>query len=186
VSRRLLAQVPLKLMVGSAGFMLHIALALVAAVVLAASVRGTAAVVAASCLASVVISAALYANVGRNRAHRRLAAAVSIPFGLTLGFLPMGLRLALVEVVPALESDAAAMLVASFVGSLGIGVFFTTAAVLGLEHEQAFTVLSHPGFKQFVRMCVHPTGRIEAWIIGKDDPLGPGEATLVDRFEWGR
>jgi len=35
-----------------------------------------------------------------------------------------------------------------------------------------------------VRLCVHPSGRVEGFVIGKDDPLGEGGPVLVDRFEW--
>jgi hypothetical protein len=66
-----------------------------------------------------------------------------------------------------------------------VGLFFTTITLLGLEHQQAFAVLSHPGFKHFVRLCVHPDGRVEAFAIGKDDPVGPGDAVMIERFEWG-
>ena len=57
-------------------------------------------------------------------------------------------------------------------------------AVFGLEHQQAFTVLGHPGFKHFVRLCVHPDGRVEGWTIGKDDMLADSAPLLIDRFEW--
>ena len=65
-----------------------------------------------------------------------------------------------------------------------LGFFFVVRALLGLEHQQAFAILSHPGFKHFVRLCIHPDGRIEAWTLGKDDPIGPGEAKQIDRFTW--
>jgi len=45
-------------------------------------------------------------------------------------------------------------------------------------------VLAHPGFKHFVRMCVHTDGKIEAWTIGKDDALASGDAVEIDRFRW--
>ena len=44
--------------------------------------------------------------------------------------------------------------------------------------------LGHPGFRHFVRLCVHPSGRIEGFVIAKDDPLGKGSPVLVDRFVW--
>jgi hypothetical protein len=55
---------------------------------------------------------------------------------------------------------------------------------VGLEHHQGFAALGHPGFRHFVRLCVDPSGRIEAFVIGKDDPLGEGPPVLVDRFAW--
>jgi hypothetical protein len=64
------------------------------------------------------------------------------------------------------------------------GVYLMLLAVFGLEHQQAFTVLGHPGFKHFVRLCVHPDGRVEGWTIGKDDMLADGEPRMIDRFVW--
>ena len=52
-----------------------------------------------------------------------------------------------------------------------------------LEHQQAFTVLGHTGFKHFVRLCIHPDGKVESYAIGKDDPLAPAAPTLLDRFD---
>ena len=63
-------------------------------------------------------------------------------------------------------------------------IYLTLLMLLGLEHQQAFTVLGHPGYKHFVRLCVHPNGRVEAWTIGKDDVFAEGEPLLVDRFDW--
>jgi hypothetical protein len=183
-SRRLVAQVPFKLMVGSAGFILHIGFALLAAFELGMAMRGTASLVVAACLVAAALAAALYANVGHNRAHPLAVGAVAVPFGVALGLLPMSLRLALPRIVPAVDWDIGVLVVYAFAGALGIGLFLATIAILGLEHQQAFSVLSHPGFKHFVRMCVHPDGRIEAWTIGKDDPVAAGEPALIDRFEW--
>jgi hypothetical protein len=44
--------------------------------------------------------------------------------------------------------------------------------------------LGHPGFKHFVRLYVRGDGRVEAWVIGKQDTLGEGQPRLIDRFEW--
>ncbi len=185
-SRRLLAQVPFKLMVGSAGFILHIVFALVASFELGASAQGTGALVGAACVVAVGLAVSLYANVGHNRAHPLAVASVAVPFGVALGLLPMSLRLALPRLLSlgAVDWDVCVLVVYAFAGALGIGLFLATIALLGLEHQQAFSVLSHPGFKHFVRLCVHPDGRIEAFAIGKDDPIAPADAKLVDRFEW--
>jgi hypothetical protein len=184
-SRRLLIQVPLKLMAGNAGFFLHELLAVIAAVELGAAARGTPTLIVTGCLVAVALATALYLDVGHNKAHPLAVAAVSVPFGVALGLLPMALHLALPHIVPVVDWDIAVLVVYAFVGTLVVGLFFATVARLGLEHNQAFAVLSHPGFKHFVRMCVHPDGRVEAFVVGKDDPLGPGDPVLVDRFEWG-
>lgn len=183
-SRRLVALVPWKLMAGSSGFLVHMACALIASVELGASARGIQSLVVTACLVAAGLAIVLYANVGHNRAHPAAVAAVALPFGVALGLLPMSLRLMLPQVIPAADWDVGVVLVFAFLGPLAFGFFLMIIAVLGLEHQQAFAVLSHPGFKHFVRMCVHPDGRVEAWTIGKDDPVGPGEATLIDQFEW--
>lgn len=183
-SRRLVLQVPLKLMFGSAGFLPHLAFALIASLELGASERGTTSLVVTACVVAAALAAALYANLGHNRAHPVAVAAVAVPFGIAFGLAPMALRLALPRVVPEIDWDIGLLVVFAFAGALGLGLFFMAVALLGLEHQQAFTVLSHPGFKHFVRLCVHPDGRVEGWAIGKDDPLGEGDPVLVDRFTW--
>jgi hypothetical protein len=50
--------------------------------------------------------------------------------------------------------------------------------------RQGFAALGHPGFRHFVRLCVHPEGKVEGFVIGKDDPVGEGAPTLIDRFVW--
>jgi hypothetical protein len=184
MSRRLVAQVPFKLMAGSAGFIVHLGFALIASFELSASARGTAPLVAAGCVAAACLAVGLYANVGHNRGHPFAVAAVALPFGGVLGLLPMSLRLALPRIVPAIDWDLGVIVAYAFLGALGLGLFLMLIAVLGLEHQQAFSVLSHPGFKHFVRLCVYPDGRIEAWTIGKDDPLDKAAPVLVDHFEW--
>ena len=141
--------------------------------------------IATAVLVSAALITAFYVNAGHKRAHPRSVLAVAVPFGAALGLLPMGLRIALPQIVPTLAGDALVMIVYAFLGALGFGLFLMTIAIVGLEHQQAFSVLAHPGFKHFVRMCVHPDGRIEAWAIGKDDPVAKkGEEVMIDRFEW--
>jgi hypothetical protein len=33
-------------------------------------------------------------------------------------------------------------------------------------------------------MRIDASGGLEAWVIGKDDPLGPEPPVLIDRFRW--
>jgi hypothetical protein len=87
-------------------------------------------------------------------------------------------------VVPTLAGDGAVLAAHAFLGTFVFGLFLASVATLGLEQQQAFAALSHPGFKHFVRFCVHPDGKMEGWVIGKDDPLAPGPPKLIDRFEW--
>lgn len=183
-SRRMLLLVPFKLMAGSSGFILHLALALLASLEMGASAGGTTSLVVAALLVAVTVAVILYANVGHNKAHPFAVAAVALPVGAILGLLPMALRLALPRVVPILDWELGVLVVHAFVGAFVLGLFFTTLALLGLEHQQAFAVLSHPGFKHFVRLCVRADGTVEGWTVGKDDPVGPGDPVLVDHFRW--
>jgi hypothetical protein len=162
----------------------HLGLALIASLELWASERGTAPLVTVACLMATCLAAMLYANVGHNRGHALAVAAIAVPFGAGLGLFPMSLRLALPRIVPTIDLDIGVVVVYAFLGAFGFGLFLALTALLGLEHQQAFSVLGHPGFKHFVRLCIHADGRIEAWTIGKDDPLGKGRAVLIDRFEW--
>lgn len=180
--RKLVAQVPLKLTVGRAGLLVHFALALLASIELGAARESTDTLVGAAVLLAALVALALY-FVAHQGHGKRFIAVIAAPFGVALGLLPMALRLALPN-LPWHAGDGAVIVATAFAGSFVFGAYLTTLALLGLEHQQAFTVLGHPGFKHFVRLCVHPDGRVEAWTIGKDDVLAPGPPLLVDRFEW--
>ena len=184
-SRRLAFQVPLTLMIGSAGFILHIAFALLGALELEVAARGPVAAIAGALGAAALITGTLVTMTAPDKPRGFVAPLVwGSPFAVLLGFLPIGLRDALPRLVPSWTGDVSVVVVYGFAGALAMGVFLMLAAVVGFERQQAFSVLSHPGFKHFVRMCIHPDGRMEAWVIGKDDPLGPGPPALIDRFEW--
>jgi hypothetical protein len=185
MTRALNAQVPLRLMLGGGGFLVHGLLALLASIELGASLRGPKTFAVTTALVTIGITWVLFMIAGFHRAHAGRVAALALPFGATLGLAPMLLRLALPRMVPTLAGDGAVMVVCALLGSFQFGLFLATLCKVGLEHQQAFTVLAHPGFKHFVRMCVHPDGHIEAWTIGKDDALAPGDAVEIDRFRWG-
>jgi hypothetical protein len=184
MTRALVAQVPVKLMLGHGGFLVHAGLALIASFELGAGEQGLRASAVTTALITLALVVMLYLIAGFHRAHARLVAMIALLFGVGLGVAPPLLRSALPRAIPALASDGAVMLVYAFGGALVFGLFLATVATLGLEHEQAFTVLAHPGFKHFVRMCIHPDGKVEAWAIGKDDTLAPGDPVLIDEFTW--
>ncbi|MDB4942588.1 MAG: calcineurin-like phosphoesterase family protein [Labilithrix sp.] len=181
-SRKLVAQVPLKLAVGRAGWLVHLALALLAAVELASARRGTGALFATSLVLSLVLGVLLY-FVAHQGHGKRAIALLAAPFGLALGLLPMGLRFS-TEQLPAMAGDPAVILATAFGGAAVFGLYLAMLAAMGLEHQQAFTVLGHPGFKHFVRLRVHPDGRVDGWAIGKDDMLDGSTPVLVDRWTW--
>jgi hypothetical protein len=181
-SRKLVAQVPVKLMVGRAGWLVHLALGTLASIELASARQGTSALIGTSIVLSLLLALALY-FVAHQGNGKRVIAMLAAPFGVLLGLLPMALRLS-VERLPAMAGDPAVILASAFGGSFIFGLYLTLLAAMGLEHQQAFTVLGHPGFKHFMRLCVHPDGRVEAWTIGKDDMLSDTAPLLIDRFEW--
>jgi hypothetical protein len=186
-SRRLALQVPLKLMLGRAGYLVHIAAALLATTELAVGWHSRQRFAWSSLAVTVAIVWALYALAGHRRAHPRRVLALAVPFGVTIGLLPMGLSILLhrlAHFLPLLGRDTVVTIAYAFTASLVFGTFLALCALGGLEMQQVFTVLGHPGFKHFVRIRVSPDGTIDAWTIGKDDPLAPDPPRLVDRWTW--
>ena len=184
-TRALVVQMPLKLMLGRAGYLVHSALALLASFEFGAGFEaGRIAYRSASIFVTLGIAAFLYAIAGHKRKHPARVLALAIPYALVLGLMPWGLALIMPRVVPLLERETAVLIVYAFLGALVFGLFLATLAITGIELEQAFTVLGHPGFKHFVRLRVSPDGTIDAWVIGKDDPLADAGPWLIDRWTW--
>lgn len=186
-SRELALGAPVKLMLGRAGLLVHAAMALVANLGLFVESTYAGAPFSlrlAQAGMAVGASVALY-FIAHAGLRRRPIAALSIPFGAALGLMPFIAHAVLPHVLEGGYAGKTAVVVASAIaGSFVFGLYLTVLALLGLEHQQAFTVLGHPGFKHFVRLCIHPEGRIEAFVIGKDDMLAEGPPKLVDHFEW--
>ena len=182
-SLQLALGMPLKLAGGTAGFLPHIMFALLAAIELSAFRRGpipgAVATVALTLVAVLALSLAVHARLERPAATW----AISSVFGLILGLAPIGLRLVLFPLLPWLD-NLVLVVAYAFLASLVLGGFLLTLALTGLERQQGFAALGHPGFRHFVRLCVHPGGRVEAFVIGKDDPIGDGPPVLIDRFVW--
>jgi hypothetical protein len=182
-SRRLAFGMPLRLAGGTAGFLPHLFFALLAALEIAVVNRAPIPGGIVVALGTLLTTVALATGV-RVRFERPAATwAVCIPFGLILGLAPLGLRLLLSGVLPQL-GVAPAVVAHAFLGSFVFGIFLLVLALTGLEHHQGFAALGHPGFRHFVRLCVHPSGKVEGFVIGKDDTLGKGPPVLVDRFVW--
>jgi len=175
--------IPWHLANGSAGFLPHLAFGLLAAletiVLRRAPIPGALVVAFGTLFTIAALTIAIRARVTRPVATW----AVCIPFGLILGLAPLGLRLLLADVLPWF-GVLPAVVAHAFLGSFVFGCFLLVLALTGLEHHQGFAALGHPGFRHFVRLCVHPSGRVEGFVIGKDDTLGKGPPVLVDRFEW--
>jgi hypothetical protein len=174
-------------MLGRAGYLVHIAAAMIASFELGLGWHARQRFLWISILTSAAIAWVLYVIAGHQRAHPRRVLAVAIPFGAALGLLPMALSFLLraaARSVPLLGRDTLVIGVDAFVSAFVFGLFLAVCALGGLEMQQVFTVLGHPGYKHFVRMRVLPDGTIDAWVIGKDDPLATDGPWLIDRWTW--
>jgi hypothetical protein len=185
-SRKLVLQMPLHLMFGRAGYLVHVALAVLASIELGAGAFSLFRL--SSLLLTVGLAVGLTGIAGLKKGHSGQVLAIAIPFAIALGLMPWGL-LRVLHALPVIETrlerDTFVLLVYPFLGALVFGMFLAVVAILGLESQQAFTVLGHPGFKHFVRLRVSPDGRLDAWVIGKDDPLASAGPWLIDRWSWG-
>ena len=170
-------------MLGAAGFLPHGVFALLAAIELAALRRGPLLGVIVMALATLGAMVALSASVRARTVRPATTWGIALLFGLVLSLLLLGCYRMLGGILPWV-SLAPAVVAYAFLASFVLGLFLLALALMGLEHHQGFAVLGHPGFRHFVRLCVHPSGRVEGFVIGKDDPLGNGPPVLVDHFVW--
>ncbi len=185
MSRQLALQVPWKLVAGRSGFVPHDVAALLAVAQIVLAPRSYIASMVAIALGSALVTVLLFLIAGYQNGERsRRVLGFSAAFGLVIGTLPVILRGLLADRMPALAGDTAVVILCAFVGAFLYGVFLMMMALFGFEHQQAFTVLGHPGFKHFVRLCVHADGRVEAFTIGKDDMLAKGKPSVIDSFSW--
>jgi hypothetical protein len=181
-SRKLVLQMPVHLVFGRAGYLVHVALALLASVDFGAGAYKHFRL--SNVLVTLFLVWVLGAIAGQNKAHPAKVYGIAVPFAAAIGLMPWGLAKVIPHVVTRLERETAVLVAYPFLGALLFGVFLAVVAILGLEAQQAFTVLGHPGFKHFVRMRVSPGGRIDAWVVGKDDPLADAGPWLIDRWSW--
>ena len=175
---------PLRLALGTAGFLPHGVFALLAVIEIIAfrhgPVTGGLTVAVVTLIATISLNFAIRARLERPAATWTVAGL----FGLILGLTPLGLRSVLSYALPWLGDLLAVALGNAVLGSLTLGVFLLVLILTGLEHQQGFAALGHPGFRHFVRLCVHPGGKVEGFVIGKDDPVGEAAPALIDRFVW--
>jgi hypothetical protein len=184
-TRQLALQVPVKLMIGRAGVLVHVAFAFLASFEIGAAHRGASAIGVTSITVSVVLSLILYAIAVQGHATRAQRLAIAIPFGVAMGMVGTVARLSFPHLhLPFHAADWVVLVMSAFAGAFLFGVYLTVLTLLGIEHQQAFTVLGHPGYKHFVRLCISPDGKVEAWTIGKDDVLADGDPLLIDHFRW--
>jgi hypothetical protein len=183
-SRRLAASVPFRLVIGTGGLMLHVICACLAALQLAVFRGGALGGWIATAIIAGVAVLAMWEAVLKRHERPWSTLAVAVAHGPLVALAPLGVGWLLARLMPAFASGLLDIVVSAFVGPFIIGHFLLMLIVTGLEHHQAYAVLGHPGFKHFVRLCVRTNGRVEAWVIGKEDTLGEGPPVLIDRFEW--
>lgn len=184
MSDQLLSQVPWNLVIGRSGYLVHLIGAVLAALEMGLLREGAVIFIGGTTLVSLTLAAVLYLIAGHERAHPRAVALVSLPFAALLSAIPVLVAIQFPAWFPGLKATAGGLIACAFLTALVYGLFLVTNAKTGLEHQQAFTVLGHGGFKHFVRMCVHQDGSVDGYVIGKDDPLDPNAPKLIDKFHW--
>ncbi len=185
MSRQLALQAPFKLFAGRSGFSVHTLMMITCVLQLPFAHGGTALTLAGAMAISFGLWLIMYfAGHEGGPSHKVKRAVLALPFAVVLGSLAPTLYALALKTKLAFAAAPVVILLYGFAGAGLFGVYLTLMALLGYEHQQAFTILGHPGFKHFVRLCVHPSGRVEGWTIGKDDALAPGAPALIDHFAW--
>jgi hypothetical protein len=181
-SRHLAASVPWHVMSGTAGLLPHVLGALLAFVELRAFRWGATAGWITTALLGVITVAAMLGTMSMKGRRRGLATLIAAGHGVALTLLPLAIGWAWTRVFGQTATTVATAGVMAVAGPLLLGHFLLTLVVTGLDPWSAYSALGHPGFKHFVRLCVRRDGHVEGWVIGKDDPLAPGAAEMIDRF----
>ena len=190
-SRRLLWQVPLKVMRGSSGFLPHFVLA---ALFLPAMNIGLhqfdkmGFLVTAPILIT-VLTTLIYSLIGDVRKGGLVVLALSLGAGVATATIPMFFSFVFVFVAGVAHVSLPLWLIATltfavavFYGAFVFGAFLALLTFSGLEETQAFTALDHPGFKHFLRLRVREDGSaVDLWCLGLTDPLSPSaKPELID------
>jgi hypothetical protein len=197
-SRRMLALLPWHVAAGRAGWVLTGLLALANATALGAEFRaGRMASTTIAVVLSVLIAMATAMLVGwrRHRAWRVLPFAALL--GLAIGALPVAIGVFADDLASRVlggatwartSAFAIGWAVATYTSGWAFGAMLQIIATLGLNHAQPYAALGIPGYKHFVRLRVTYEERrgsvVDAFVIGKTDPIGGSPALLVDRFRW--
>jgi hypothetical protein len=193
--KHMLRSVPLKLALGRSGFLPHVSLLVLYALpILFNSIflSRLGLLISAPVLTTLILWV-IYALIGGAQRKGMALKVLPISFGgaLLTALMPVGASYLVGFVLQPLSAfprlvALAALVVTAFLGTFVFGAYLSLLTLLGYEHMQAFTVLDHPGFKQFVRLRIRADGQgIDVWAIGAADPLGErGEPVLVDHFTW--
>ena len=184
-SRRLALGLPWKLMAGTAGFLPHMLFGLLGAIQLRALGRGPVAGTLTTALVALAYIAGFTLAVRGRRTRPVLTLAVTMSFGLTLALSPLLLRALVLLLAHGTYHDVLVVLVARRARRVPLRSVPDDRWPSPASSTRTGPPRSAiPGFRHFVRIRVDPGGGLEAWVIGKDDPLGPGPPVLIDHFAW--
>jgi hypothetical protein len=183
-SRRLALGLPWKLVAGAAGFLPHILFGLLAALQLRALDHGPVAGALTTAFVALAWVTGFTVAVRRRHARRATTLVIALSFGLAVSLAPLLLRELALILSHGVYHDGMVVAGHAALGAFLLGAFLMILALTGLEHEEGFAALGHPGFRHFVRIRIDPSGGLEAWVIGKDDPLASGPPVLIDHFTW--
>jgi hypothetical protein len=190
-SRALLSHVPWRVASGRAGLIPHLLLAALFAPALGVGLReGAEAMdvvsVGAAALAAVVCAALAGLRKKTYRTVVLLATAAGVLMALVPTMTHAGFDAALAWLAVSPSPKTAALLVfglSIFGGAFVFGCYLAALAFFGLNHDQAFAALGHPGYKHVVRMRARADGSaIDAWVIGLVDPVGAHTPVLIDQI----
>ena len=190
-SRRLLFHVPWHVASGRGGFIPHLCLAALFAPALGVGLRTGPDAMDVVSVGAAVLGAIVCASLaGLRKSTYRVVVVLAAMVGFLLALVPTATHagfdaaLAWLKVSP--SPKTAALLVfglSIFGGAFVFGCYLAALALFGLNHDQAFAALGHPGYKHVVRMRARADGSaIDAWVIGLVDPLGERKPVLVDRI----
>lgn len=190
-SRRLLSHLPWHLAIGRAGLIPHVCLAALFAPALGVGLRaGPEAMDAVSMGAAALGAAACAALAGLRKATYRAVTLLASAAGVLMALVPTATHAGFDATLAWLGISSSPKTVALLVYGLSIfggafvfGCYLAALAFFGLNHDQAFAALGHPGYKHMVRMRVRADGSaIDAWVIGLVDPVGKHAPVLVDQI----
>jgi hypothetical protein len=190
-SRRLLLQVPWKVMRGNSGFLPHIVLAVLflPAMWVGLNAFQRLGFILSAPILITVVTTLIYSLIGDIRKGGILVFALSFGAGIATATIPIFASVVIVRLAASAHVTLPLWLIATltfavavFYGAFVFGAFLALLTLLGLEETQAFTALDHPGFKHFVRLRVRRDGSaVDFWTLGLTDPLSPdAKPELVD------
>jgi len=182
-------QVPWQIAAGRAGFIVHVAVLLLYLPILIGHLVGNWAhegSVLVGAIATVVC--ALLGGWRQAKAH--IIGGLALVCGLWVGAVPVLAETLLSwlggDALTPTAHVAIGLLLSLYPATLGFGAFLMVLTIVGLEQNQAFSTLAHPGYKHVVRMRVRKDGSaVDTWVFGKVDTLDDkADIVLVDHHTW--